>query len=154
MRLICLAVLTLTLLGCVSAERQFRIEEWGEGWQLKVEEHDGRKFKATWVKGDHRSLQLMNYHDAAQGGFTVVNTLYLELDESGEVVQGMLKRFAVPEMTERAMAEAGAKWWRVLEGWCRVDEEGYGTLKLRCEGAFEFEGDVEPRDNIEIKRPE
>jgi hypothetical protein len=149
-----LALSLALLVGCTSAERQFRLEEWGEGWQLNVEEHDGRKFTATWVKGDHRSLQLLNYHDAPRGGYTVVNTLYLEVDGQGTVQRGMLKRYAVPEFSESALAEAGAKWWRVLEGWCRIDETGHGTVQVRCEGAFNFEGVVEPRDNLEIKRPE
>jgi hypothetical protein len=42
----------------------------------------------------------------------------------------------------------------VLEGWCRIDVEGSGSLELRTEGAFEFKGNVEPADGLEIKRPE
>ncbi len=155
MKVLIAPVLLLFLLSaCASAEHYFRIEEWGEGWELKVEDRDGRSFEANWVKGNNRSLQLSNYHEAAQGGFTVINTLYLEVDRDGNVRKGMLKRFAVPEMDTRHYAEGHARWWRVIEGWCRLDETGRGTLHVRCEGAYEFTGNVEPRSGIEIRRPE
>jgi hypothetical protein len=153
-KIVALALLLALLAGCVSSERQFRLEEWGEGWTLNVREVDGRDFRASWVPGDNRSLQIVNYHDAPQGGFTVINTLYLEVEKDGTVTNGMLKRVAVADFSRQAYAEQPARWFKVLEGWCRLDEEGRGELKVRTQGGFEFEGDVRPMRGLQVRRPE
>lgn len=152
--LFCVGVACLFLAGCVNPERQFRLEERGEGWQLRTKEVDGKDFRASWIKGDNSSYRLVNYHDAPSGGFTIINTLYLEVDKSGAVKQGLLKRVAVADFSRQAYAEQGARWFQVIEGWCRVDGEGNGELKLRTQGGFEFEGDVRPMPGLEVRRPE
>jgi hypothetical protein len=152
-RLMLLLFVGCLLIGCARAERYFRLEEWGEGWRLEVEEAEGRRFAAKWVAGDNRSARIVNIHDADRPGFTVVNTLYLEIGERGEVADGWLKRFVVRDIRAPG-AEDGATWWRVLEGYCRLDEYGYGTLHVRCQGNYTFMGDVIPMDGLEVRRPE
>jgi hypothetical protein len=146
-----LLVLAGVCIGCASAERSFRLEELGENWRLEVEEGDGRTFRAVWVPGENRSTRIVNIQDAPRPGFTAVNTLYLELDEGGNVVDGWLKRFIVRDV-RRASAEEGATWWRVLEGWCRLDKQGNGKLKVRTQGNYSFEGRVIPMEGLEVKK--
>jgi len=144
-------LLACVVLGCASSERYFRLEELGEDWHLDIEEVDGSRFQAKWVPGENRSMRLVNITDADRKGFTAVNTLYLEVDEKGNVVEGWLKRFVVRNV-ERRSAEDGATWWRVLEGWCRLDEHGRGTLNVRCQGSYDFAGEVIPMEGLEVKR--
>ncbi|MCC7509351.1 MAG: hypothetical protein IT464_08240 [Planctomycetes bacterium] len=151
---ICTLLLAL-LVGCASAEQYFRLEEWGEGWKLFVEEKDGEAFRASWVEGDNTSLKLVNYHSAGSGGdFTVINTLYLEVDKTGKIVQGRLKRVTTVGFDEARAREQGAQWFRVLQGNALVGKDARGTLNVRCEGGFDFAGTIEPMDGLEIKRPE
>jgi hypothetical protein len=150
-RWILVLVLVGVGVGCASSERYFRLEELGEDWRLEVEEIDGSRFRAVWVPGDNRSTRIVNIQDAPRPGFTAVNTLYLEVDEQGKVVDGWLKRFIVRDV-RRASVEDGATWWRVIEGWCRLDEQGNGKLKVRTQGGYNFEGKVIPMEDMETRK--
>ncbi len=152
-----LGVVSLLLLlcaaGCSNPKAYFSLQEFGEGWKLKVVEKD-KIFRASWVEGDNRSAKLVNYHDAATGEFIVVNTLYLELDKAGKVINGRLKRVATPEFNKRAYYERNAQWFRVLAGTCVLDKEGNGSVDVRCEGGFDFVGTVVPDEKMVKPKPE
>jgi hypothetical protein len=148
--LLCVAVAAT---GCSNSRGYFAIEEFGEGWQLKVEEKD-KSFRASWVEGKNRTAKLVNYHDAPNGEYIVVNTLYLELDKDGRVVNGRLKRFTTPEFSKRAFHERHANWWRVLRGSCVLDAKGNGQVDVTCEGKYEFKGSVEADEYTKFIKPE
>lgn len=145
-------LLLLMLAGCSSGESYFRLEEYGEGWKLDIKD-DGETFKASWVEGDHRSTKLVGYSDAPSADYYILNTLYLELDDAGKVVNGRLKRVVLPEFEMRTYYEQNAQWFRVLEGRCTLNAQLEGTVEVRCEGGYEFNGNVEPMDDIVITRP-
>lgn len=150
MRLILAAsavLVVLLLTACGSSRNQFRAEEYRDGWALDVRD-DGDVFRARWIKGENHSAKIVNYYDADRGGSVVVNTLYLELDDNGDVVQGRLKRVVVPEFAERHYYESSAQWFRVLDGWCRLNHKAEGTLQVQCEGGYEFKGDVTASDDL------
>lgn len=156
MRRVLCPVLLLVLLavtGCSNPRHYFSLEEWGDGWQLKVEEKEA-SFRASWVEGDKRSAKLVNYHDAPNGEYIVVNTLYLEIDKQGKVTNGRLKRFTTPDFSRRASYERGAKWFRVLSGTCPLDAQGNGEVNVKCEGKYEFQGTVVPDDQTKVIKPE
>ncbi|MBE7492028.1 MAG: hypothetical protein HS108_09785 [Planctomycetes bacterium] len=156
MRRTCTLVLVLlaaAVAGCSNPRHYFSLEEWGDGWKLKVEEKDS-SFRASWVKGDRRSVKLVNYHDAPNGEFIIVNTLYLEVDAQGKVTNGRLKRFTTPDFSRRARYEGGAKWWRVLRGSCVLDAQGNGEVDVACEGKYEFAGKVVPDKETKVIKPE
>lgn len=156
MRQLTLTVLLLAaavLAGCSNPRHYFSLEEFGQGWQLKVEEQD-KAFRASWVEGENRSAKLMNYHEAPNGEYYVVNTLYLEVARDGKVVNGRLKRATTPEISQRAYYERYAKWFRVLGGTCRLDEKGNGEVDVKCEGKYEFQGTVVPDENTKVIKPE
>lgn len=153
-----IVVLALALLaGCSNPVHYFRLEETGEGWQLQVEEK-GRSFRASWVKGDHRSGKLVNYHEAPNGTHIVVNTLYLEMDDAGRVVRGMLKRVVTPELSRASyyerVAERNAVWWAVTGGTCLLDKDGNGKVDVTCKGGYSFTGDVVADDKLKVIKPE
>lgn len=151
---LCTALLIgLLISACASGEQYFRLEEYGEGWKLEIKE-EGETFRASWVEGDNRSTKLVGYHDDPRSDYYIVNTLYLELADNGSVVNGRLKRVVLPEFEQRAYYERNAEWFRVLEGSCLLDEQLKGTVKVRCEGGYEFDANVEPIDNLEVTRPE
>lgn len=144
--------LLLLVTACSSSRAQFRLEEWGEGWKLDVRE-DGTRFRASWVKGDHRSAKLVNYHDAETGNYVVVNTLYLELDPAGKVLEGRLKRVAMPDFERESYYERNAQWFRVLAGTCTLDANGAGSVDVKCEGNYAFAGGVTPMDDLKVTKP-
>lgn len=146
-------LLMMSLAGCSNPKAYFSLQEFGEGWQLKVVEKD-KVFRASWVEGSNRSAKLVNYHDAPTGEFIVVNTLYLELDKAGKVVNGRLKRVATPEFSKRAYYERNAQWFRVLAGSCVLDKNGDGNVDIKCEGGFDFVGTVVPDDKMVKPKPE
>lgn len=148
-----LILLAVAVTGCSNPRHYFSLEEWGDGWTLKVEEKD-KVFRASWVKGDNRSIKLVNYHDSPNGQFVIVNTLYLEVDKQGKVLSGRLKRATTPEISKRAYYERYAKWWRVLRGSCVLDSKGDGTVDVTCEGAYEFSGTVVPDEKTQVIKPE
>ncbi|MBX3459127.1 MAG: hypothetical protein KF696_04045 [Planctomycetes bacterium] len=153
-RLLLCAALLAVVCGCSGTESYFRLDEWGQGWKLQIDEKDGRAFEAKWVKGDNTSMKLVNYHSGGPGGdFTIINTLFLELDGKGNVRNGRLRRVVTTGFDEATAREKGAQWFRVLQGWARVDGQGRGKLEVRCEGDFEFAGNIEPMDGLEITRP-
>lgn len=148
-----LTVLLLALItGCANPQELFRLEEYGQGWRLKIEEGEGESFRASWVGGDNRSMKLVNYHDADTGGFIVINMLYLEVDAQGNVVNGRLKRFAIPEWSKRLNYERGAKWFNVLSGRVQLDAEFNGELQVKCQG-YEFNGRIIPDENLKVIKP-
>jgi hypothetical protein len=153
MRYVIAFMLLLVVAGCSGGEAYFRLEEYGEGWQLQIKE-DGDAFRASWVEGDRRSTKLVGYADAEGSNYYVVNTLYLELADDGTVTNGRLKRVVLPDFEQRAYYEQNAQWFRVLEGTCILDEQLSGYVNVRCEGGYEFDAGVEPMPNLEIKRPE
>jgi len=153
-----LAAIVLTLLlmavaGCANPMHYYRLEEHGQGWKLEVKE-GGDTFLAKWVKGDNRSVKLLNYHQAPAGGYYVINVLFLEVDSQGEVVNGWLKRWATPEFSRRAYFEGRAEWFRVLGGTCVLDAGGTGEVDVRCEGKYEFKGSVLADENVLVKKSE
>lgn len=145
------ALLAFLMLGCASGEGYYRLEEYGEGWQLHIVERE-RSFEARWRAGDNRSAKLVNYYDDKGSDYIIVNTLYLELDEEGDVVEGRLKRIPMRDFERQYYTRAG--WFRVLGGTCVLDEDLNGTLDVRCEGGYVFKGEVTPMDNLETIRPE
>ncbi|MCB9932634.1 MAG: hypothetical protein H6841_04340 [Planctomycetes bacterium] len=151
---LCAALLAgLLLAACASGDDYFRLEEYGEGWKLEIKE-EGETFRASWVEGEHRSTKLVGYHDDPGSQYYIVNTLYLELDEDGSVINGRLKRVVLPEFEKRSYYERNAQWFRVLEGNCLLDKQLNGTVRVRCEGGYEFNANVEPIENLEVTRPE
>lgn len=153
MRMMAALLFVMVLAGCSSGENYFRLEEYGEGWKLSVKE-DGESFKASWAKGDHRSTKLVGYAPVPGADYYLLNTLYLELDDDGTVVNGRLKRVVLPDFEQRLYYEQNAQWFRVLEGRCLLDEKLSGTVDVRCEGGYEFQANVEPINDIEILKPE
>lgn len=153
MKLILTAVLSMMVLGCASGETYFRLEEYGEGWKLNVVEEE-ETFRASWVAGENRSARLVNYYDDKGSDYYILNTLYLELDDAGQVVEGRLKRVVLPEFEQRSYYEQKAQWFRVLEGTCVLNERLEGTLDVRCEGGYVFIGEVRPLDDLEVVKPE
>jgi len=153
MKLGVLVVCALLTCACAGGEGYYRLEEYGEGWQLKIKEDD-ETFRASWVEGENRSAKLVGYFDDPGSDYYILNTLYLELDGKGAVVNGRLKRVVLPEFEQRTYYEQNAQWFRVLEGSCLLDKDYSGTVKVRCEGGYEFDGAVEPMNNLEVKRPE
>lgn len=152
MRQTCLLIACLLLLGCSSASEYYRLEKWGEGWKLEVKEEKDR-FVAKWIKGDKRSVELLNYDDSKEG-VTYVNTLYLELAPNGAVTNGRLKRFLSNKFERRAYEEAHAQWFVVLSGQCVLDANGKGTLDVRCQGGYAFKGQVLPSDDLKEIKPQ
>jgi hypothetical protein len=151
---LCTALLIgLLLSACAGGDKYFRLEEYGEGWKLDIKE-EGEAFRASWVEGDKRSAKLVGYHDDPRSDYYVVNTLYLELDKDGNVTNGRLKRVVLPEFEQRSYYERNAQWFRVLEGSCLLDKQFTGTVKVRCEGGYEFDANVQPMENLEVTRPE
>lgn len=153
MKLITTALLALFVLGCSSGEGYFRLEEYGEGWDLRIEEEE-ESFAARWVEGDHRSVKLVNYYDDDGSEYYILNTLYLELKEDGSVAEGRLKRVVLPEFEKRSYYEQKAQWFRVLQGTCTLNDRLEGRVSVRCEGGYEFTGDVVPMDELKIIEPE
>ena len=153
MKYMVVMLLLLMLVGCSSGESFFRLEEYGEGWKLNIKD-DGETFKASWIKGENLSAKLVGYSDASNANYYILNTLYLELDEDGKVVNGRLKRVVLPEFEKRTYYEQNAQWFRVLEGRCTLNAQLEGTVEVRCEGGYEFNGSVEPMNDIVITRPE
>lgn len=141
------------LAACSSGDNYFRLEEYGEGWQLSVEETDKDQFRASWVEGSNRSVKLVNYQDDKGSKYTILNTLYLELDDKGTVRDGRLKRVVLPEFSRSSYYERNAQWFRVIEGSCTLNASYEGSVKLRCEGKYEFEGQVLPIEDLQVTRP-
>jgi hypothetical protein len=148
-----LSLCVLLLAGCAGGEGWFRMEEYGEGWQLNIKE-DGRTFRASWVAGDNRSMTLIGYADAKGSDYYILNTLYLEVNAAGEVVNGRLKRVVLPEFERRTYYEQNAEWFRVLEGRVHLDRNLSGEFQVRCEGSYEFDARIEPMNNLQTRRPE
>lgn len=149
-----LFVLVFALLtGCSSPDGAFRLEEWGEGWDLEIK-HEGRRFSAKWVKGSHRSVEIKNLdtsHDAA----TIENTLFLEIDKDGKVTNGRLKRIAIPNFKMEAFSSARATWWAFIKGTCKLDDRGSGTIDVTFEGGpYVFKGEVFPSSELEFHSSE
>lgn len=149
-----LCLLLLLLAACSSGESYFRLEEYGEGWKLSIEEKDKDQFRASWVEGSNRSIKLVNYQDDPASKYLILNTLYLEVDETGVIKDGRLKRVVLPEMSRSSYYERNAQWFRVLEGTCKLNPQFEGTVNLRCEGKYEFAGKVLPIDDLQVTRPE
>ena len=152
MRLLCLLLLSLCLLGCSSASDYYRLEKWGDGWALEVKDEKDR-FEARWVKGEHKSVELTNYDDAHQG-VTYINTLFLELASDGSVIKGRLKRFISNKFDRRAYEESHAQWFAVLSGKCVLDGNGNGTLDVHCQGDYKFSGKVVPASDLKEIKPQ
>lgn len=152
MRLFCLLLVSLCLLGCSSASDYYRLEKWGDGWKLDVKEEKDR-FTAKWVKGDRKSVELSNYDDSRES-VTYINTLYLELDNSGNVTNGRLKRFITSKFERRSYEETHAQWFVVLGGKCVLDGNGKGTLDVHCQGDYVFAGNVVPANDLKEIKPE
>lgn len=152
MRLLGLLFVSLCLLGCSSASDYYRLEKWGDGWQLEVKEEKDR-FTAKWVKGDKRSVELTNYDDSKEG-VTYINTLYLELGKDGSVNNGRLKRFISNKFERRAYEESHAQWFVVLGGKCILDGNGNGTLEVHCQGDYKFSGKVVPSSELKEIKPQ
>lgn len=152
MRLLGLLLVSLCLLGCSSASDYYRLEKWGDGWQLEVKEEKDR-FTAKWVKGDKRSVELTNYDDSKEG-VTYINTLYLELGKDGSVNNGRLKRFISNKFERRAYEESHAQWFVVLGGKCILDGNGNGTLEVHCQGDYKFSGKVVPSSELKEIKPQ
>ena len=149
-----LILLVLLLSACGGGEGYFRLEEYGEGWQLQIKEDD-ETFRASWIEGENRSVKLISYEDApGSSDYYIVNTLYLEIDNKDAVANGRLKRVVLPQFEQRTYYEQNAQWFRVLEGSCKLDETLNGSVTVRCEGGYEFDATVEPMPNLEVKRPE
>ena len=153
MKTVMLLLVSSMLVGCAGGTGYFRLEEYGEGWKLNVQE-EGESFRASWAHGENRSLKLVGYADAEGSDYYILNTLYLELAEDGSVANGRLKRVVLPEFEKRSYYEQNAQWFRVLEGSCTLDEDLYGAFKVRCEGGYEFDAQIAPLDEMETKRPE
>ncbi len=149
-----LCLLLLLLAACSSGEKYFRLEEYGEGWKLNIEEKDKDQFRASWVEGSNRSIKLVNYQDDPASKYLILNTLYLEIDDAGVIKDGRLKRVVLPEMSRSSYYERNAQWFRVLEGTCKLNQQFEGTVNLRCEGKYEFAGNVLPIDDLQVTRPE
>ncbi len=150
--LLCLALLVLLTQGCSTSADYYRLDQWGEGWKLDVKEERDR-FTARWVKGDNRSVQLVNYDDS-RDTITVINTLYLELAKDGSVVSGRLKRIVASSLDRRTYEESHAKWFGVLSGNCVLDATGKGHLDVTCQGGYRLKGEVIPADNLKVIKPE
>jgi hypothetical protein len=153
MSVVVVSLLALALSACANPAGYFSLQEFGQGWKLKVEEK-GETFRASWVKGDHTSAKLANYQDTNASGFIVVNTLYLEIEKGGKVANGRLKRVVTPEFSKQAYYERNAQWFRVISGTCVLDAEGNGVLDVLCEGGYAFKGEVVPDEKMEIIKPE
>ncbi|MBZ0136486.1 MAG: hypothetical protein K8I27_08955 [Planctomycetes bacterium] len=146
-------LIALLLTACGGGEGYFRLEEYGEGWKLDIKE-EGEAFRASWVEGENRSLKLVGYADAPGSDYYILNTLYLELDGDGRVVDGRLKRIVLPEFEMRTYYEQNAQWFRVLEGSVQMDADLSGAFKVRCEGGYEFDARIQPISDLQAKRPE
>ena len=153
MKVISALLFLLLLAGCASGEGYFRLEEYGEGWKLNIQE-EGESFRASWVEGDNRSLKLIGYADVPGSDYYILNTLYLEVAEDGTVADGRLKRVVLPDFERRTYYEQSAQWFRVLEGTVRLDAELSGSFKVRCEGGYEFDAKLTPIDDLQTTRPE
>lgn len=152
-RAVVVSLLALAVVGCANPRKYFRLEEFGQGWKLEVKDK-GTAILPKWVKGDHLSSKLLNYYEATAGGVYVINTLYLEIAADHKVVNGWLKRWSTPDFDRRAYFEGRAEWFRVLSGQCVLDAEGNGTVDVRCEGGYEFRGDVVPSEKMKVIKPE
>lgn len=146
-------LVVLVASACGGGEGYFRLEEYGEGWKLEVKE-EGESFRASWVEGSNRSLKLVGYSDARGADYYVLNTLYLEVTESGSVANGRLKRVVLPEFERRTYYEQNAQWFRVIEGSVTLERGLTGSFRVRCEGGYEFDASIEPMEGIETRRPE
>lgn len=147
-----LLLTAFALTGCGSAKNYYLLEEWGEGWTLEVKEEADR-FSARWIPGEHRSARLTNYDDS-HSNVVLHNTLFLELDDKGVVVNGRLKRVVMSRFDRTTYEESAAQWFRVLEGSCILDEEGAGDLDVACQGGYRFVGKVSPSDELEFITPD
>lgn len=153
MKTVTTLLICVILTGCAGGEGYFRMEKYGEGWQLSVKE-EGETFRASWVEGDNRSLKLIGYADAEGSDYYILNTLYLEVAKDGSVANGRLKRVVLPDFEKRTYYEQNAQWFRVLEGTVKLDAELYGEFSVRCEGGYEFVGQIAPIDDLKTTRPE
>ena len=144
--LVVLLLLTASLTACSTASDYYRLEEWGDGWKLEVKDEKSR-FTARWVKGDNKSVQLINYDDHREN-ITIINSLYLELANDGTVLQGRLKRIVANRFDKRTYEESHAQWFSVLSGRCQLDANGKGQLEVKCQGGYTFKGEVLPSDNL------
>lgn len=144
-------VLLVAVAGCASPAEHFRLEEYGQGWTLEViEEESGEGLRAKWKSGANRSSKFVNMDD--RGGGYVVSMLYLEIEESGNVKNGLMKRFTMKEFSKKTYEEEqGAQWFRVIEGQVKINNELEGELHVRVEGNYEFKGEVTPDGDISIK---
>ncbi|MDH5642501.1 MAG: hypothetical protein OEY28_14530 [Nitrospira sp.] len=149
-----LFLLSILAAGCGSSANRYSLDEWGDGWKLQVEEMKDRSFKAKWVVGENRSVKILNYDDTDDRGFVRINTLYLELDTDGKVVEGRLKRVVMPEFERAHYVDGDAEWFKVVNGTCILDEEGAGTIDVTCRGGYVFKGDVTPADDLKRIDPE
>ncbi|MDC1143007.1 hypothetical protein OAU50_07945, partial [Planctomycetota bacterium] len=86
---IAIAALTLMflLVGCASPNGHYRLEVYGEGWALDVEDDNGEGLRAKWKAGDNRTTKFVNMDD--RGGGYAVSMLYLELEKDGNVKNGL-----------------------------------------------------------------
>ena len=153
MRYLLLLLFACAIAGCGGGESYFRLEEYGEGWKLNVKEED-ETFRASWIPGENRSAKLVSYADAPSSGYYVVNTLFVEIDEDDNIVDGRLKRVVLPDFEQRSYYEQNAQWFRVLEGKCVLNDKLEGNVDVRCEGGYEFNASIEPLQGLEIMRPE
>lgn len=155
-----LSLMLVLLVGCASSDNYFRLEEYGEGWSLKVvdgrpteREPDG-SFRASWVEGENRSTKLVGITETKGGDYYIVSTLYLEVDAQGNVVNGLLKRVVLPEFEQRSYYERTAPWFKVLEGTCHLNADLTGRLSVRCESDYEFDAEILPMDGLTVRKPE
>jgi hypothetical protein len=137
--------------GCAGPSGQFRLEEYGHGWQLEVvEDPSGEGLIAKWKAGQSSSSKLVNMDEKGSG--YVVSMLYLEIEKNGNVKNGLLKRFTLKEFSEKTYKEEkGAQWFKFREGTVVLNEGLEGELYARFEGDYEFKGEVNPISEIEIK---
>lgn len=137
--------------GCANPSGHFRLEEYGQGWELNVEEEKGGEgLRAKWKAGDNRSSKFVNIDDKGSG--YIISMLYLEIEKGGNVKNGLLKRFTMKDFSEKTyMEEKGAQWFRVLEGTVKLDDEFEGELHVRAEGSYEFKGEVSPDSEMKTK---
>ncbi|MHC4841031.1 MAG: hypothetical protein ACYTDT_08780 [Planctomycetota bacterium] len=147
---IAVSMMLFFLVGCASPSGHYRLEEYGQGWTLDVADEDGEGLRAKWKAGDNRSTKFVNMDD--KGSAYIVSMLYLELEADGNVKNGLMKRFTMKEFSEKTYKEEkGAQWFRVLEGKVTLNDELEGDLKVRAEGNYEFEGEVNPDSEIVIR---
>ncbi len=137
--------------GCASPSGHFRLEEYGQGWTLEVEEEEGGEgLRAKWKAGDNASSKFVNMDDKGSG--YIVSMLYLEIEKDGNVKNGLLKRFTMKEFSEKTYKEEkGAQWFRVIEGQVKLNDDMEGELHIRAQGNYEFKGEVNPVSNVKIK---